>query len=212
MSDVVLLSLGTTLGWRVSDSLFVDQLRARGRERGAGIGPDGRQRAAAAGLPGHRPGRGGRRAARAARRRSTATRRAPLVISTTTAAMLADTRGLPYAVRLDAPARLNRPGARNAGLHALERRALARRPAGAAVEPGGAAPRSRPGTRRRSWCPLRSSRRAIAPWRRDRSAVAYTPDVKAKGLDIVCGAWAAAGLGEARLEVFGVERERRWRT
>ncbi len=30
MSDVVLLSLGTTLGWRVSDSLFVDQLRRAG--------------------------------------------------------------------------------------------------------------------------------------------------------------------------------------
>ena len=40
--------------------------------------------------------------------------------------MLADPRGLPYAVRLDAPACLNRPGPQNAGLHALERRALAR--------------------------------------------------------------------------------------
>jgi hypothetical protein len=38
-------------------------------------------------------------------------------------------------------------------------------------------------------------------------AVAYTPDVKAKGLDVVCGAWTAAGIEGARLEVFGVERE-----
>jgi glycosyltransferase involved in cell wall biosynthesis len=45
------------------------------------------------------------------------------------------------------------------------------------------------------------------PWRRDRLAVAYTPDVKAKGLEIVCGAWAAAGIRDAGLEVFGVDRE-----
>jgi len=38
-------------------------------------------------------------------------------------------------------------------------------------------------------------------------AVAYTPDVKAKGLDVVCGAWAAARLPDARLAVFGVESE-----
>jgi Glycosyl transferases group 1 len=44
-------------------------------------------------------------------------------------------------------------------------------------------------------------------WKRERLAVAYTPDVKAKGLDIVCGAWAAAKLADARLRVFGVERE-----
>jgi hypothetical protein len=37
--------------------------------------------------------------------------------------------------------------------------------------------------------------------------VAYTPDVKAKGLDVVCAAWTEAALDDARLEVFGVERE-----
>jgi hypothetical protein len=39
-------------------------------------------------------------------------------------------------------------------------------------------------------------------------AVAYTPDVKAKGLDVVCHAWRKAGIEGGRLEVFGVERER----
>ena len=43
---------------------------------------------------------------------------------------------------------------------------------------------------------------------RERLAVAYTPDVKAKGLDVVCAAWADAGLEDARLLVFGVERDR----
>jgi hypothetical protein len=42
---------------------------------------------------------------------------------------------------------------------------------------------------------------------RDRTAVAYTPDVKAKGLDVVCGAWAATAVADATLDVFGVERE-----
>ena len=43
---------------------------------------------------------------------------------------------------------------------------------------------------------------------RERLAVAYTPDVKAKGLDVVCAAWAEAGLEDARLLVFGVGRDR----
>jgi hypothetical protein len=51
------------------------------------------------------------------------------------------------------------------------------------------------------------TRSGAPPAERQRAAVAYTPDVKAKGLDVVCGAWAAAGLANARLEVFGVERD-----
>jgi glycosyltransferase involved in cell wall biosynthesis len=129
-----------------------------------------------------------------------------VVISTTTASMLADTRGLPYAVRLDAPARLNRPGPQNAGLHALERRALRRarlvlpwsRAAGAALPEEAAPVVVVP-------APVTSSGEGL--WKRERTAVAYTPDVKAKGLDVVCAAWGAAGIPDARLEVFGVERE-----
>ena len=30
MTDLVLLSLGTTLGWRMGDSVFVEQLRRAG--------------------------------------------------------------------------------------------------------------------------------------------------------------------------------------
>ena len=47
-----------------------------------------------------------------------------LILSTTTAAMLLPRLPVPYAVRFDSPARLNRPGARNAPLHALERRGM----------------------------------------------------------------------------------------
>jgi glycosyltransferase involved in cell wall biosynthesis len=204
-TDVLLLSLGTTLGWRVSDSLFVDQLRRAGvhvEPVAVGIGASGRLRraypvtdlveAAAA-----------RRALAAALDRHSPR---ALVISTTTAAMLADPGGLPYAVRLDAPACLNRPGPQNAALHALERRALARArlvlpwsEAARAALPAGHAPAI--------VVPPPIERSGELPWRRDRLAVAYTPDVKAKGLEIVCGAWAGAGIRDARLEVFGVERE-----
>jgi Glycosyl transferases group 1 len=206
MSDILLLSLGTTLGWRAADAIFVEQLRRAGASVSAAtvrIGASGRlrraypvtdlveavaaRRALRDALRSHRPG--------------------SLVISSTTAAMLADAEGLPYAVRLDAPARLNRPGARNAGLHALERRALARarlvlpwsRAALAALPDGAARAVVVPPPVERSGAPAAE---------RERLAVAYTPDVKAKGLDVVCSAWAQADLEDARLVVFGVERER----
>jgi hypothetical protein len=205
MTDVVLLSLGTTLGWRVSDSLFVDQLRRAGvavEPVGVRVGASGRLRRAYPITDLVEAGAARRALAAALDRHSPRA----LVISTTTAAMLADTRGLPYAVRLDAPARLNRPGAHNAGLHALERRALAGArlvlpwsEAARAALPSGHAPAV--------VVPPPIEPSGERPWRRDQLAVAYTPDVKAKGLDLVCGAWAAAALRDARLEVFGVERE-----
>jgi hypothetical protein len=204
--DILLLSLGTTLGWRVGDGIFLEQLDRAGASTAAvsvRIGATGRLRRAYPVID-LVEALAARRALRAALRRH---RPRSVVISTTTAAMLADPEGVPYAVRLDAPARLNRTGARNAPLHALERRALGRarlvlpwsRAAGAAL-PAGAAPAI-----------------VVAPPitpsggpadERERLAVAYTPDVKAKGLDILCGAWAEAGLERARLAVFGVERER----
>ena len=203
--DVLLLSLGTTLGWVVGDVLLVEQLRRAGvsvEPVSVRIGASGRLRRAYP-VTDLVEATAARRALAAALDRSSPR---AVVISTTTAAMLADTRGLPYAVRLDAPARLNRPGPQNAALHALERRALARArvvlpwsQAAAAALPRGHAPAV--------VVPAPVERSGESPWKRERLAVAYTPDVKAKGLDIVCGAWAAARLGDARLEVFGVESE-----
>jgi hypothetical protein len=202
--DVLLLSLGTTLGWRLADRHFADQLRSAGVNvvaESVRIGATGRlrraypvtdlveavaaRRALAGALDRHSP--------------------RALVISTTTAAMLARPRGLPYAVRLDAPARLNRPGPRNALLHGLERRSLARARvvlpwsrAAADALPNGAA--------RAVVVPPPLLTSGALPDARERTAVAYTPDVKAKGLDVVCGAWAAAAIPHARLEVFGVDQ------
>jgi hypothetical protein len=204
--DVLLLSLGTTLGWRAGDAVLVDQLRRAGASVAAAtvrIGATGRLRRAYP-LTDLVEALAARRALRAALRRW---RPRSLVISTTTAAMLADAEGLPYAVRLDAPARLNRPGMKNAPLHALERRALARARlvlpwsrAALAALPDGAA--------RAIVVPPPLARSGEPTGERERLAVAYTPDVKAKGLDVVCAAWAQAGIDDARLLVFGVERER----
>ena len=98
---------------------------AQGRGvRGGGGRADRRHGPAAAVPPGDRPrrdrGRGPRGGDRAARHDPRA-----VVVSTTTAAMLAPLGDRPYAVRFDAPATLNRPGRRNAIQHALERRRLA---------------------------------------------------------------------------------------
>jgi Glycosyl transferases group 1 len=203
--DVLLLSLGTTLGWRLGDSLLLDQLRAAGVTATAvsvRMGASGRLRRAYP-ITDLVEAVAARRALRAGLERHPAR---AVVISTTTAAMLADTRGIPYAVRLDAPALMNRPGARNAGLHALERRALAR---ARLVLPWSRAARDvlPSGSARAVVVPGPTVRSGELPWRREDVAVAYTPDVKAKGLDVVCGAWATAAIPHARLEVFGVARE-----
>jgi hypothetical protein len=203
--DVLLLSLGTTLGWRVADGIFAEQLALAGAEVeavGVRIGAATRLRRAYP-VTDLVEAMAARRALEAALRRRTPR---AVVISSTTAAMLADPRGLPFAVRLDAPALLNRPGPRNAALHLLERRALARarvvlvwsRAAGDAL-PAGAAPAL--------VVPPPVTPSGAPAGTRGRIAVAYTPDVKAKGLDVVCGAWARAGIDHARLEVFGVDTE-----
>jgi hypothetical protein len=201
--DILLVSLGTTLGWRQADRLFLGQLdRAGARTVAVGVGfgladrlrrgypvndvveMHAARRALLTALARHEP--------------------RAIAISSTTAAMALPRLPMPYAVRLDAPARMNRPGARNALLHMLERGGLGgarltlplsraavdELPVGAApavvvpppVEPSG---------------PLRDQR--------ERVAVAYVPDPKAKGLDVLAAGWAAAGLSDARLEVYGLD-------
>jgi Glycosyl transferases group 1 len=204
--DVLLLSLGTTLGWRAGDAVFADQLRQAGASVAATrvrVGATRRLRRAYP-VTDIVEALAARRALQAALRRE---RPRSLVISSTTAAMLADVQDVPYAVRLDAPARLNRPGVRNAGLHALEWRALAHarlalpwsRAAVEALPRGAAAVIVVPP-------PVIPSGEPAAE--RERLAVAYTPDVKAKGLDVLCAAWAEANLEDARLLVFGVAPDR----
>jgi len=131
-----------------------------------------------------------------------------LIASSTTAAMLLPALPMPYAVRFDAPARLNRPGARNAFLHALERRAMRRARltipfsvAGAEALPAGAAESIVVSP------PVDPSALKGVPGgaARERLAVAYVPDPKAKGLDVLVAGWAAAAVPDARLEVYGLD-------
>ena len=205
-ADILLLSLGTTLGWRAADAIFVEQLRAAGASVAAAtvrMGATARLRRAYP-VTDVVEAVAARRALRPAVRRH---RPRALVISSTTAAMLADPEGLPYAVRLDAPARLNRPGLHNRALHGLERRALGR---ARLVLPWSRAARAAlpDAATRAIVVPPPVSPSGASADERERIAVAYTPDVKAKGLDVVCAAWAHAGLEDALLLVFGVERER----
>jgi hypothetical protein len=206
---VLLLSLGTTLGWRRADELLLAGLERAGAATVAvsvGIGAADRLRR---GYPVNDVVEmyAARRAVRTAVERHEPR---ALIVSSTTAAMLLPRLPLPYAVRFDAPARLNRPGARNAFLHSLERRAMQRARvtvplsvAGAEALPDGAA---RPVVVSPPIDP--SGPRDDEPAGRERLAVAYVPDPKAKGLDITVGGWAAAGVEAARLEVYGLDPER----
>ena len=206
--DVLLLSLGTTLGWRVADELLLRQLERAGARTAAvsvGIGASDRLRR---GYPVNDLVEmyAARRAARTAVERHEPR---ALIVSSTTAAMLLPRLPVPYAVRFDAPARLNRPGARNRLLHRLEHRAMRRAlvtvpfsVAGAEALPAGAA---RPVVVSPPVDP--SGPRAERGADREPVAVAYVPDPKAKGLDVVVAAWSAAAVEEARLEVYGLDPE-----
>ena len=200
--DVLLVSLGTTLGWRIADRLFLEQLERAGASTAAvavRFGWTGRLRRAY-------PVNDLVEMTAARRALRTALRRRPpraVVFSSTTAAMLAPRLDVPHAVRLDAPARLNRPGRRNSVLHALERRALRRarivlpwsRAAAEALPADAAGAVVLPP-------PIEPS--GPSAEQRDPLAVAYVPDPKAKGLDLLVAAWAAAGV-DARLRVFGID-------
>jgi hypothetical protein len=203
--DVLLLSLGTTRGLRAADASFADMARAAGASveiAAVRIGATGRLRR-------FHPAVDLVEVVAARRAAATALERVDpraVVVSTTTAAMLAPLDGRPYAVRLDSPAALNRPGRRNAIQHALERRSLATarlvlpmsRAAEAALPPGSAPSVIVP-------MPIAAS---SADGPRERRAVAYTPDPKAKGLDLLGAAWGIAAIPDARLEVFGIGAER----
>ena len=124
--DVLLLSLGTTLGWRVADEQFVDQLRAAGvtvAAESVRIGASGRLRRAypVTDLV----------EAVAARRALARSARSPFAAG---ARDLDHDRGAAAPGRAGCPTpcastrrrALNRPGPRNLIVHLLERRALAR--------------------------------------------------------------------------------------
>lgn len=204
--DILLISLGTTRGLRLADEAFAALLQ----EAGASVALSGVALGHASRL---------RRAyplidlveALAARRATPGPvlrlRPRAVVFSATTAALMAPRLAVPYAVRLDSPALLNRPGRRNAIQHALERRRLR---AARLVLPTGRASATAlpPDAARAVVVPPPVIAAPAATGSRERLAIAYAPDPKAKGLDVVCAAWGLARPDGARLAVFGIDAER----
>jgi glycosyltransferase involved in cell wall biosynthesis len=208
--DVLLVSPGTTAGWRRVDRELAELLRElgcstatassdfriAGRFRRGMLLTDLVEAAAMRGaltraLRRHRPG--------------------AIVYSSPQATMLQPLRRLrgATAVRFDEPAVSNRRGPGTRVLHALERRALSRvrllLPLG--VEPSAEARMLDVKT------PMVALPVAIAvapePWRpRDRIALAYAGNPAKKGLDLVVAAWARAAAPGWRLLVTGIDRER----
>lgn len=212
MTDILLVSLGTTHGLRIADSLLVTMLRDAGASADAisvRIGATNRLRRGY-------PVNDVVEAIAAHRAVTGALVRRPhpraLLFSTTTTGLLAGSAaaraGLPYAVRLDSPAALNRGGALNAPVRWLERRSLAQ---ARLILPLG--------SRGAAALPFGSARAEVVPVpiepcddvcgpRDPKLAVAYVPDPKTKGLTLLCAAWAQSGGDSRRLEVFGIEPDR----
>ena len=205
--DVLVVSLGTTRGLRLANAELVDMLR----EAGVSVAAVGTCIGLTNALRRAYPVNDVVEAIAARRALASGMRRfepRALVVSTTTAALLIGDPGVPFAVWLDSPARLNRPGLASLPLHVLERRQLARArvlmphsPGAAAALPVGAAPTvviPPP-------VPEAPDPGVVA---REPIAVGYTPDPKAKGLALLCAAWSLASVSGARLLIAGIPRER----
>lgn len=207
--DLLLLSLGTTRGLRVADAGFAELLREAGASvelAATRIGLTDRLRR---GYPVNDVVEA--LAARRALAAAVAARRPrAVVLSTTTTALLMSKLDVPYAIRFDAPAALNRPGMRNAPLHRLERRrmAVARLLLPTSSAAHDAVP---PGAARAVVVPIpivpSDLAGAAVAGPRTRTAAAYVPDPQAKGLDLLCAAWSAAAVPDAQLDVFGIAPE-----
>jgi hypothetical protein len=206
VTDLLLVSLGTTRGLRLADAQLVTMLREAGASVEAVATRIGWTNALRRGYPVNDvvEAVAVRRALAAGMRRHSPR---ALVFSSTTAALLAGRPEVPYAVWLDSPARLNRPGVLNAPLHWLERRQLARArvllphsPGTVAALPDGAA--------RSVMIPPPVPAAPEPRDARERFAVGYTPDPKAKGLGLLCAAWERAAIPGARLLIAGIPPER----
>ena len=214
--DVAVLSLGTTPGLRRTDEAFA----AAARESGAScevvtarIGALGRLRRHVA--------LNDAVEALAARRAAGAVRARAIVYSTVTATFFQRPE-VPFAVRFDAPAALNRPGPGGAWQRARERHMLSRArlllplgEAGArAVPPGivrdGTGSGAGGGPRIVTLPVPVETIAADGP--RDVDAVTHGRWPKKRGLELVCAAWAEASEPGQRLVIGGVAEEqgRRW--
>ena len=187
MTDVVVVSLGSTGGWRASDAAFAAAIERAG---------------ASAVVAAAEPQRDVRtyaltdlvwaRAARAAAQRAIE-EHAPraIVYSATTSALLWPRPG---AIRFDTLARDSRPGRHGFWQRPLERRRLAQAPLLVPMTPG------QPGV-----CVRIPVEPSGAAGERDVAAVAYAADPVKRRLDVLLAAWDAARRGDEELVVTGLD-------
>src|SRR4051794_34042534 len=202
--DIALVSLGTTPGLRRSDEAFAQLVRSAGatcRIVPVRIGAAGklRRHIAVTDLV----------EAIAARRSARGVEARAIVFSTVTAAFL-QRPNVPYGVRFDAPAALNRPGAGGAWQRAVERGALAR---ASVLMPltEAAAHATPPSSAEVVRVPIPVDHVEPAP-ERDIAAVAYAGYPRKRRPDLVCAAWARAKPAGGRLVIGGADRAKgvRW--
>jgi glycosyltransferase involved in cell wall biosynthesis len=195
--DIALVSLGTTPGLVRSDESFASLVRKAGatceiqRVRIGEVAGKLRRHIAVTDLV-------EALAARRVRPRGHA-----VVYSTITAALLART-DLPYAIRFDATASLNRPGWGGAWQRAAERRPLEGARMLLPVSRGAeaAVPVSGPPVVRVP-IPIEPIEGAAE---RDIDAVAYAGYPRKRRLELLCGAWAEAGPPGGRFVIGGLDR------
>jgi hypothetical protein len=195
VTDVLLVSLGSTVGLRAAD----DELAGALRRAGASVvlaraepQPDVRTLALTDLL--------WARAARAAARAALAREPARTVIySTTTAALLWP---VPGPIRFDAPAAANRPGRHGVWQRPLERLRLAQAPL-LLPQSDGALAEAPAGARRAIVVPVPVTPSGPHPAVRDIAAITYAANPAKKGLDRVLAAWARAGRPGEELVVAG---------
>ena len=138
----------------------------------------------------------------AARRAAAAADARVIVFSTVTAALL-QRPSVPYAVRFDSPASLNRPGLAGAWQRAAERRVL--RGARVLLPWGDAAPSPSAVATVPLHVPVETVPAAAT---RDIDALAYAGYAQKRGLDLLMTAWASVAKPGQRLVVAGIDGER----
>jgi hypothetical protein len=188
VTDVLLVSLGSTGGWRAADAELAASLQRAGASVAVATAqrqPDVRTYA----LTDLRWAR----AARAAAQRAIAERSPRAVVySTTTAALLWPRPG---AIRYDTLARDSRPGRHGIWQRPVERRRLAQSPLLIPMTP------DQPGLT----VPVPVEPSGGPEPERDLAAVAYVPDPVKRRLDVLLAAWDAARREGEELVVEGVE-------
>jgi len=195
--DIGLVSLGTTPGLRRADAALAEQVRAAGascelaRVRIGGGAAALRRNPAVTDLV----------EALAARRAARGLDARALIFSTVTAALLQPAPSVPWAVRFDSTAALNRPGWSGAWQRWRERELLSQ--ASVLLPWGDQIAESTGGIVVR--VPVEEP---VAAGPRDVDAVAYAGYPQKRGLDVLCEAWSRTARPGERLVIGGIERER----